>query len=421
MAVDEVHAVTNQEAFQNLAFEAVGLDLVATFDLTVDGVLADDFTEFRSSYRYDGTDRFDVLADSTLVNNLDGSYEVTIAGGAANAAVNNRYMFRIRTTDEANQVIVSGDFPDAPRVDLVSSQACGNCHGGNISIHYGYNIGEFGADELQCTVCHSSSYIDTARDTSGTQRARFFKVIHGVHNSHNFPGGKYVIGSDEFEVTYPTYMNNCSVCHTGDALTAANGMTVTKANCFSCHGSTKGFGDALDDLAFHSAYDDVAYPSEVCQDCHVANGAALEYVTVTDFHNGKTTERGGVIWNGLDTSVTEGAKFKWDITGVVDNGTTLAISWTATYGGSAVNPCNATVAANAPAFHAIPALPPVPPATSPTNRNNLSVLYTYAQGEDPILGTADAPGQADNVGDVVLTLGVVRSDLRKQTLHGPCL
>jgi OmcA/MtrC family decaheme c-type cytochrome len=113
--------------------------------------------------------------------------------------------------------------------------------------------------------------------------------------------------------------------------------------------------------------------------------------TVTAFHNGLETEREGIIWDGVDTSVTEGAKFTWTITGVVDDGTDLAISWEATYDGAPVDPCNETVGLGAPAFHAIP---PV----GETNRNNLSILYTYLQGEDPILGTANAPGQASNVG-----------------------
>ena len=40
------------------------------------------------------------------------------------------------------------------------------------------------------------------------------------------------------EVSYPTYMTNCNVCHkTAEDLEAANSMTVTGENCLSCHGS----------------------------------------------------------------------------------------------------------------------------------------------------------------------------------------
>jgi OmcA/MtrC family decaheme c-type cytochrome len=388
VAVDEVHALTGQPAVSDVVFAEDGADLLVTFNLTVDGVAATNFTNLRTDYRFDGVDR--LAMDSALEGTApfaDGDYTIRITGGAAFAGENNRYLFRLR--DEVTQIsaVVAGDYPASPHDDVINNQACANCHGDNISIHYGYQIGATlgGFENLQCVVCH---------DAANTTYPRLIEVGHAVHNSANRPSGEW----EGLHVTYPTYMNNCSVCHAeADQLAAANGMTVTKENCFSCHESTEGFGEALDGLEFHSAYDDVAYPSEICLDCHVVGGAAREYVAVTDFHNGLQTERAGIIWDGVDTSVTEGAKFNWQITGVVDNGTTLAISWTATYGGSAVDPCNATVAANAPAFHAIPALPPVPPATSPTNRNNLSVLYTYAQGEDPIRGTASDPGQAASV------------------------
>jgi OmcA/MtrC family decaheme c-type cytochrome len=392
MDVEELHALTGQPAFSNLNFEEVGLDLVATFDLTVDGVDATNFTEFRSDYRYDGVDRFDM--DSTLVSNGDGSYEITIAGGAAQAAEDNRYMFRMRDPITRINVIVSGDFPGSPHVDLVSSQACANCHGGAIEAHYGYNVGDFGADELQCTVCHSSSYIDT-RDPNGNARGRFFKVIHGVHNSHNFPSGQYDFSPEntrnKFKVTYPTYMTNCSVCHAdADALAAANAMRVTAANCFSCHESMDYWTEDFEaeGLSFHLAFDGTTN----CGRCHggplPGDGVvAREYVA--DFHNGLETERVGLIWDGEDLSVTEGKLFTWDITGIVDNGTTLAITWSATYDGAAVNPCNTLIAAGAPGFHA---------ATNGGTDGSMGMLRSYAQGDDFILGTnTGAPGQANNV------------------------
>jgi OmcA/MtrC family decaheme c-type cytochrome len=411
MAVDDVHELTGGDdaSVSDVAIAAAGADLQVTFKVSVDGSDPGDFDSIYVSSR-SGTiyafrlvevpasdpveytqENYDTLDPATaLTGPVAGVYTITVPGAATDLDTPSRYYFRVSNPDGV-RLGVGVDTTTPPRPLLVADQACRNCHGSS-------GQGMHNSDPMSaqvCTVCHLAE-----NSAGGEPKAKFFNLIHSVHNSHNMPGGKWEFdASHVYKVTYPTYMNNCNVCHSeAGMLAAANGMIVTKANCFSCHASTKGFGDALDDLAFHHAYDDVSYPSDVCQDCHVAGGAALKYVKVTDFHNGKTTERGGVIWNGVDTSVTEGAKFGWQITGVVDNGTTLAISWTATYGGSAVNPCNATVAANAPAFHAIPALPPVPPATSPTNRNNLSVLYTYAQGEDPILGTANNPGQADNVG-----------------------
>ena len=72
-----------------------------------------------------------------------------------------------------------------------------------------------------------------------------------------------------------------------------------------------------------------------CTLCHKpAASGGIARATVAEFHNGTTTGRGGIIWDGVDTSVTEGAKFDWQITGVVDDGTNLAISWTASYDGN---------------------------------------------------------------------------------------
>jgi len=62
------------------------------------------------------------------------------------------------------------------------------------------------------------------------------------------------------------------------------------------------------------------------------------------------------------------------------------------YYGVGVDPCNATPGAGVPAFFAIPPL--VRPDGSEQNRNNMSILRNYAQGEDFILGTV--PGSAGN-------------------------
>ena len=54
------------------------------------------------------------------------------------------------------------------------------------------------------------------------------------------PSGHYELDEENtFSVTYPTYMTNCSVCHTSTsgALAKVNAMPVTGAGCFSCHES----------------------------------------------------------------------------------------------------------------------------------------------------------------------------------------
>jgi OmcA/MtrC family decaheme c-type cytochrome len=140
-----------------------------------------------------------------------------------------------------------------------------------------------------------------------------------------------------------------------------------------------------------------------CTSCHNSTPTGVAAATVTAFHNGIVTERDGIIWNGVDTSVTEGDKIDMQITGIVDNGTNLAISWAAKYNGVDVNPCNATVGPGAPVFH---------------NRTggNLSMLRSYFQGDDPILGqSTSAPGQANAV-NVTTTNTICSGDVATTTI-----
>ena len=347
-------------------------DLVVTYNLKLDGVNASNFTVLRSAYQLAGTTRTDLLATSTLAGGTDGNYTITVAGGAA-AAVNARYMFRVAnstvSTGRINAVVV-GDIGTA-YVDLVSDESCANCHGPNISAHYGYQAGA-----SQCTVCHDS--------TSLPPEAQFVQIVHGIHNSHNMPTGEYAFAPDEvFSVSYPTYMTNCSVCHDDDTkLAAANAMTVSGENCYSCHQSMDSWDFTASGLTFHEAF----APTEDCTVCHNPTGVAAAKDVVTEFHDGLETERVGIIYGGEDLSVAWGKDFTWQITGVVDDKTNLKISWTATYKGVAVNPCNTTVTADAPGFF--------PFAPNTANEGTLSMLRSYAQGDDYVLGQANAPGQA---------------------------
>ncbi len=191
--------------------------------------------------------------------------------------------------------------------------------------------------------------------------------------------------------TYPTYMTNCSVCHTesSGALATVNDMPVTGPGCFSCHESMESweFDSAL---AFHESYT----AATNCQSCHTAGVAPA---TVTDFHNGLETERVGIIYDGVDKSVTEGQKFTWKIDSVVDDKTNLKITWSATFDADgsgpnpavAVNPCNTTATTSAPVLF------PYGPNTA--GEGTTSMLRSYAQGDDYVLGQATAPGQASAV------------------------
>jgi OmcA/MtrC family decaheme c-type cytochrome len=188
-------------------------------------------------------------------------------------------------------------------------------------------------------------------------------------------------------------MTNCSVCHgQGVGLTAANAMPVTGPGCLSCHGSMASWEEEFEEsgTTFHLAYT----AATNCQGCH-ESGAGAEapgLVDVRDFHDGLETERIGIIYGGEDLSVTKGAQFNWAITKVVDDKATgkLTITWTAEFPkGTSINPCNTTATDTAPVFY------PYGPNTG--GEGTLSMLRSYAQGDDYVLGQANAPGQAASV------------------------
>ena len=384
---------------------AVPADLIVSFSATADDAPATAAT-FRRAYFSDGTARTsltsEIEADPTLfVNNGDGTYSVKLVDGVARfGGTNGRYLVVLLTGANALEIAAVGDYPNAiPLAGLASSEACVGCHGasGEVGRFDPENRGGHYSAPMSaeaCVVCHRPDNPATPDDDEEPSYMRLVRVVHGIHNSHNFPDGEFVTDRDNsYDVTYPTYMTNCSVCHSDDtivpavgvsALAAANAMPVSGSGCFTCHGSLASWDFAGLGLGFHL---DIQNPETAdCQLCHKSEATGgIARATVAEFHNGLTTGRGGIIFGGVDTSVTEGAKFVWEITGIVDDGTNLAISWQASYDGVGVDPCNATAGAGAPVFHA-------------DGDGNLSMLRNYAQGDDFILGqSTSAPGQALSV------------------------
>ncbi len=403
------HALPPIEAVSGVTLADVGGDLVVNFSLAVDGALNEDYDAVQRAYFTDSVTRIDLrdLVDgdaeppetlesegvATLSGGAGGDYTITVpaatfAALGTTAADDGRWLFRVAAgSDRETRVYFYADIdPLNPVVGpaAVSAESCTACHGPEgIDVHGGYYAAADGAEP--CLTCHG---VDTTPSLAA--------VAHGYHNGiweEEVPRGS---GNFEpIEITYPTYMNNCSVCHEApDLLAAANSMSIDAASCFSCHGSiaTIPFGTT----GLETLHSGVTEATDCMTGCHMAGGLAQNVLDVTDVHNGATTGRGGVIWDGEDTSVTEGARIAWTITAVEDDGVDLSITWGATYdngtGPVAVNPCNDTVGVGAPAFYALP------PFTfagddEPTNRNNLSILRNYAQGEDFILGAGANAGQ----------------------------
>ncbi len=378
LSATTAHALTGVVTVGDVVFAVNGADLQINYDVAIDGRAATGYTTVRSDYRL-GAGTLSDLGTPVVADLGGGSYRITVPGGAANAADPSRYFFRISDAGMTQNVGVWGDFPSAPRTDLVSDQACNNCHGDSGIAPHTFKPYDYPSMVAsQCVVCHSRN------GQYGFIPDSWVGMIHGIHNSHHMPTGEYEFNEEtKFSVTYPTYTTNCSVCHDSEgALATVTAMPVSGPNCFSCHQSMESW-DFESGLTFHTNYTG----AEDCQVCHVPDGTGVARGTVTAFHNGLETERVGIIWDGVDTSVTEGQKFTWSITDIVDDGTSLKVSWAATYNGNPVDPCNATVTATAPGFHAVPVI-----------EGALSVLRTYVQGDDYILGkSTSAPGQPNAV------------------------
>jgi len=405
------HEVYDVGSFADFAVTPNGADLVVSFSVTVNGPAATGATFYRA-YASDGTVRTSLSTEindnpDRFVNSGDGTYSVRIVDGVARFDGNHRYLVILRnglTNPSATpdlrdlEIAAVGDYPGPiPLAGLASSAACQGCHGdsgeGTLSegrlnplVSGGHYSAPMGADA--CVVCHRPDDPSTPGEDEEPSYMQFFRVVHGIHNSHNFPDGEFLTDRDNvYDVSYPTYMTNCSVCHSdqtivpatgGTALAAANAMPVSGRGCLSCHGSMESWTFPVE-LGFHDLITDpIAHDCQTA--CHEPGGLGQAKLVVTDFHNGAETGRGGIIFDGVDTAVAEGAKFDWQVTGVVDDGTNLAISWQASYDGVGVDPCNATVGPGAPVFFV---------------DNRMRVYRNYAQGDDFILGqSTSAPGQA---------------------------
>ncbi|MDJ0699747.1 MAG: hypothetical protein QNJ07_07800 [Woeseiaceae bacterium] len=396
------HEVFDVGSFANFSVApdvAVPADLIVSFSVTVDGAPATAAT-FRRAYFSTGTVRTTLtdeieLDPTRFVNNGDGTYSVRIVDGVARfGGANGRYLVVVLSGANALEIAAVGDYPAAiPLAGLASNDACIGCHGasGEVGRFAPTNRGGHYSAPMSvdaCVVCHRPDDPATPGVDEEPSYMRIVRVIHGIHNSHSFPDGEFVSdNANVYDVTYPTYMLNCSVCHSdtdivpatgGTALAAANAMPVSGSGCFTCHGSMDSWDfTGVPDLTFHLT---IADPETA--DCNVCHDGVIAPATVADFHNGLAPAfRRGPILDGVDVSVAEGAKFDWQITGIVDDGTNLAISWQASYDGVGVDPCNATAAPGAPVFHDHP-------------DSNLSMLRNYAQGDDFILGqSTSAPGQ----------------------------
>ncbi|MDD2734420.1 MAG: hypothetical protein PHF56_10805 [Desulfuromonadaceae bacterium] len=356
-SVDTVHASSSNGDIAVSAIDtstSTATDLIIKFNVKING---SNKSTYYDAYGGDGyrlrgdTLAREAVAGITLVSNGSGNYTATIPNGVTtNAGVNSRYLFYVKNTADAAlasasrpagyRAYITFDYPAAPIADLLgSSAACADCHG---SFGNGFHRGAPSYGGKTCTVCH---------DASNTTYPRTVAMVHGIHNSANMPLGKFSLPNLavpprtwEYSIAFPSYLDNCSICHqTGAPLTAANSKPVSYDFCMTCHQNWDGFGANLP--AAHKSYTTATN----CNACHSADPAMA---TVGGMHNAAemSTGNGGLLYDGVDVGVVEGAKITQKITGVTRTGDKLAITWTATYNGAAVDPCNATPSATAPSF-----------------------------------------------------------------------
>ena len=326
------------------------------------------------------------LSGETFTAAIDISADTTLAPLLNLQTTPTRILLSYGTLPNFFEVLTDTLQPNVDR-GLVDDTSCQSCH--EQVLWKGEHHDTTSKSVKACVTCH----------VRGDSEAgfRLTRYVHGIHNSHNMPSGEWkksATATEGWEVTYPTYMTNCSVCHKSEqSLAAVNAAPVKYELCMSCHENWKGFGVAAttnpttgaEEVLLGGVNHAGMTSATLCANCHAAGNPS----TMAEMHNGLVTERNGLIWDGRDVSVTEGAKVVMAITDIVDDKTNLVIKWTATYDGVAVNPCNTTAGNAAPVFFGATANTATGQVAS-----NLSILRAYAEGDDwTNAGVGTSPGQ----------------------------
>jgi hypothetical protein len=344
--VAEMHAVDPDIAISGLTIApsaTVPTDLVVSFNVKANGSNFTTLTRINGAYRFDGTNRDnltavdgafpgDAVRTLTLAGGTGGNYTVTITDGVTLfGAAPSRYLFRLETASglvPRVRALATGDYPSSPDGRRWSARRAAPAATASMAA-----VASTTATRRTARPARSATTRPTPTIRVWSTSATAFTTSHGMPRRRvRAVDGQRQTRRGRTHATYPTYMTNCNVCHTASsgALAKANTMTVTAENCFSCHESMESWDFTTTGTTFHESMTEATD----CTTCHNSTPTGVAPATVTAFHNGLVTERGGIIFNGDDTSVTEGAKFDWRITGIVDNGTNLSISWAAKYNGA---------------------------------------------------------------------------------------
>lgn len=412
-SVDGIHggvAKFGDLKVSNIAGNVVGTDLQISFNVKVNGAnKASYYNEIASAYRMDGTNRYQYdVKTLTLSGGASGNYTLLIPGAATNPDA--RYMIAIRNTADnalpsasrpaGYRALVLLDYPKSPVTDVLGadSTSCEDCHG---SYGNGFHNGYPAYGGKTCVVCHdATNNVSSTGVVTATNYPYAPGMIHGIHRSGSMPSGKFTLQnrdksrSWEYSIKFPSYMQNCSICHqAGTALTAANSKPVDYNFCMTCHENWDGFGANLP--AGHRGF-------TAADNCNACHGAAASLATVGKIHSKSYermyTERYGLVYDGIDLSVSEGAKTVMTINEVKKVDNNLVIKWGATFNGVATDPCFAGPATSSkPAFAGMRTV--VDHDTNQTLMHNFSFLKSFFVGDDVVNGANGnaSPGQPNNV------------------------
>jgi len=266
-----------------------------------------DLTTFDTVYRAyyyvleDGLNRnYSIDTDNITVS----SASLTIAGiaDAVEAAKTTgvRFLVVLNNSKKGTYVNVVANYGDAAVRDIVTNQACMNCHA-NFIFREGKKTAVDDAGEPKestrayhratvgveaCIVCHENN-------DPGHSRTNLDLYVHGIHNSHNAPDGDNetitIKNGWNYSVGYPNNMADCVACHTTEGAVDRPAIVTaqkyfTYEVCMSCHVGWDSWdlvGEEVSDLSFHAAYTG-AETDLACVECH--NGSLAP--TFAGFHNG---------------------------------------------------------------------------------------------------------------------------------------
>lgn len=434
-SVEAAHAATDVAAVGPVTTTIQNNSLILEFDVTVDGMPRPDFVLRRVYVNYVNSanlgdtitpfirtqlyrDGRDVPGTGvSLSSTIGGTYTVTIADGPGESGdlddtdrfyddgviEDGTYLVQLQTDPDLSSerpVAIASNGTRQLR-DLVTEDGCVDCHGSFPA--WSEKFRHYAVIGPDCQICHSRETRSTAfisRDELGefvitdeVFGTNITEYIHGIHNSHNMPGGVYyrtdepdesATVEDRYSIGYPSDMINCAICHVDDSdsggtnrVELAVSAPVSYYLCMSCHNNWDGYVDSNGEPIMVGTIGSIHRPLTINNDCMSSSCHGVPGRSeAADFHN---TFEDDAYYRGRNVSFENATNVGFQVDNVAILGTDLAVTWSATEGNPpvAVDPCNTDVALG-PTFQA------------------LRGYLAYAKGDDWVNEfVGSSPGQPD--------------------------